>query len=119
VFTDGEDNLSSLTAETAVLRAKTTGVPIYTVAQGAALHHGDLVKELEGVSQATGGLAFTIRTASEIGRVFDAILQDLMHGYFLAFQPPVAGTNGWRPIEVVLGSPRGRKVRAREGYYPE
>ena len=37
VFTDGDDNLSTLTAEIAIARAKAAGAPIYTIAQGEAL----------------------------------------------------------------------------------
>jgi hypothetical protein len=45
--------------------------------------------------------------------------EDLMHGYLLAFQPRPGNEHGWRKIEVVLADGKGRKVRAREGYYPE
>ena len=118
VFTDGEDNASTLTAATAVLRAKTAGVPIYTVAQGHAVHDAALLKDLSATSQATGGLAFSIQSSAEIGDVFAKILQDLLHGYLLAFAPPPAEDHAWRPIEVRLRTTRPLKVRSREGYYP-
>jgi VWFA-related protein len=118
VFTDGEDNISTLTGDTAVLRAKTAGVPIYTIAQGGALYSRALLGRLAGVSQATGGLAFTLQSPAEIGAVFARVLQDLLHGYLLAFQPAPVEAGGWRKIEVMLRPPRGRTVRAREGYFP-
>ena len=37
VFTDGDDNSSMLTADDVIQRAKTLGVPIYTIAEGEAL----------------------------------------------------------------------------------
>jgi Ca-activated chloride channel homolog len=117
VLTDGEDTDSTLSAETAILRAKTAGVPIYTIAQGHAVGNAALLKELHGMSQATGGIAFAIRTAAEIGPVFDRVLQDLLHGYLLAFSPQAADDRAWRKIEVRLRT--AGKVRAREGYYPE
>jgi VWFA-related protein len=117
VFTDGEDNNSSLSVETAILRAKTAGVAIYTIAQGHAPGHAALLKDLTGISQATGGLSFRIQSAGEIGPVFDSVLQDLLHGYLLAFQPPAVEDRAWRRIEVRLRAPGN--VRAREGYYPE
>ncbi len=119
VFTDGADNMSALTGETVIRRAKTAGVPVYTIAEGDAVEDRDLVKQLESVGKATGGASFTIRAPSEIPAVFESVAQDLMHGYLLAFQPPPGEDHGWRTLEVVLRSPRGRKVRAREGYYPE
>jgi Ca-activated chloride channel homolog len=117
VLTDGEDTASTLSAETAVLRARTAGVPIYTVAQGHAVGDATLLKELRDTSQATGGKAFAIRTAAEIGPVFDGVLEDLLHGYLLAFVPSAGEDRSWRRIEVKLRRPG--KVRAREGYYPE
>ncbi len=119
VFTDGEDNDSSLSAETAVLRAKRAGVPIYTIAQGYATRSRALLKELGDVAQATGGLAFTIQSATEIRNIFDRVLQDLFHGYLLGFQPPSAEDRAWRSIQVLLHGQAGLKIRARGGYYPE
>ncbi|MDR3701103.1 MAG: VWA domain-containing protein [Candidatus Sulfopaludibacter sp.] len=118
VFTDGDDNISTLPAETAILRAKATGVPIYTIARGTDLHEKTL-GELAAISQSTGGTSFTLHASSEIGNVFEKVFQDLMHGYVLAFQPAEAEGHDWRPVEVVLKDPKGRKVRARDGYYPE
>ena len=119
VFTDGADNMSALTGETAIRRAKTVGVPVYTIALGDALEDKELVRQLGSVAKATGGASFTIRTPSEIPAVFESVARDLMHGYLLAFQPPPGEDHGWRALEVLLRSSRGRKVRAREGYYPD
>jgi Ca-activated chloride channel homolog len=117
VFTDGADNLSSLTAEAAVRRAKLVGAPVYTIAQGSALRHVNLLKQLSGISTATGGLPFTIRQPNEIGAVFERVANDLKHGYLLAYQPPPAQGRTWRKIKVELGGAKSEKVRAREGYY--
>ncbi|MFY9728390.1 MAG: VWA domain-containing protein [Bryobacteraceae bacterium] len=118
VFTDGADNLSAVTSEIALRRAKTLGVPIYTIAQGDALESPDLLKQLTNLSQATGGVAFTIHSPTEIEKVFESITEDLMHGYLLAFQPHATEDRTWRPIEVRMRSPRGHKIRARLGYFP-
>jgi VWFA-related protein len=119
LFTDGKDNASTLNPDAAIQRAKANGVPIYTIAQGEAIGHKDLLDQLAGISKATGGEAFAIEKPSEIGRVFDKVSEDLTHGYLLSFQPPPAENPAWRPIQVTVGGPRGLKVRAREGYYPE
>jgi Ca-activated chloride channel homolog len=118
VFTDGADNLSALTGDTALRRAKALGVPVYTIAQGDALESPDLLKQLANLSKATGGVGFTIHSPTEIESVFESITADLMHGYLLAFQPPASEDREWRPIEVKMRSPRGHKIRARAGYYP-
>jgi len=119
LFTDGKDNASTLNPDAAIQRAKANGVPIYTIAQGEAIGHKDLLDQLAGISKATGGEAFVIEKPSEIGRVFDKVSEDLTHGYLLSFQPPPAASAAWRPIQVTVSGPRGLKVRAREGYYPE
>jgi Ca-activated chloride channel family protein len=119
VFTDGSDNCSVLTTDAAILRAKSAGVPIYTIAQGSALGHPELLKQLSGVSKTTGGVAFAIHGPGEIREVFEAVSQDLMHGYLITFQPPPAEGHTWHAIDVVLRGMKGRKVRAREGYYPD
>lgn len=117
-FTDGNDNISMLTGDTAILRAKTAGVPIYTIAKGSDLQD-ETLGQLAAISRATGGMSFAIHSSSEMANVFEKVFQDVMHGYLLAFQPPGAEGHVWHTIEVVLKAPRGRRVRARDGYYPE
>ncbi len=118
VFTDGDDNISLLPGETASLRAKTAGVPIYTIAKGSELH-AETLRQLDSISRATGGMSFAPHSSSEMLSAFDKVYQDVMHGYLLAFKQPEVEGHTWRTIEVVLKSPKGRKVRARDGYYPE
>jgi len=119
VFTDGSDNASTLTANLAIERAKARGIPIYTIAQGEALTHPELIRQLANISQSTGGTPFQIRTLSDIAVVFQKVTQDLLHGYLLAFQTVPGDNRVWRKIEVVLSGRKGLQVRAREGYYAE
>jgi VWFA-related protein len=117
VFTDGDDNQSSVTAEHAIRRARLAGVPVYTIAQGAALNHPALLRQLENFSTTTGGLAFSIREPRQIQGVFEKVAGDLKHGYLLAYQPPEGKPGQWRKIQVRLKGIKEHKVRAREGYY--
>jgi len=119
VFTDGADNMSTLTADTAARRAKAVGAPVYAIAQGEALLHPALLKQLRSVSVATGGLPFAIRRPDEIRSVFESVAGDLKHGYLLAFRPPEVKPGEWRKIEVRLAEAKSYKVRSREGYYSE
>ena len=119
VFTDGNDNSSMLTADDVIQRAKTRGVPIYTIAEGEALGDLQLLGQLDDISRSTGGIPFVIHRASEIGGVFQRVSEDLMHGYLLAFQPPASDDHAWHAIKVVLSTAKGRQVRARAGYYPD
>jgi VWFA-related protein len=116
VFTDGSDNQSVLTAEIAIERARTAAAPIYTIAQGQALRNSELLDLLARISKSTGGLPFAIHEPAEILKVFESVSRDLTHGYLLTFQPPPGESAGWHSIKVTLAAPRGRTVRAREGY---
>jgi VWFA-related protein len=118
VFTDGDDNSSTLTADTAILRVKAGGVPVYTIAQGQALQNAGYLKQLADLAKATGGESFAVHDSSDIGGVFAKVSEDLAHGYLLVFHPPSAEDHAWHPITVQVRGARG-KVRAREGYYPE
>jgi VWFA-related protein len=119
VFTDGADNTSALAAEIAIRRAKIVGAPVYAVAQGDALRNPGLLKQLQGVALATGGLPYSIHNPAEIRTVFESVANDLKHGYLLAYRPPATGPREWRRIEVQLSAAKSHKVRAREGYYPQ
>jgi Ca-activated chloride channel homolog len=119
LFTDGDDNFSSLTKETAIAAAEGSGVPVFTIAEGEALRRPEFLAQLGAISKATGGEAFTIRNTGEIRRVFEKISEDLMHGYLLSFQPASGETHDQRNIHLVLPGSKGFKVRAREGYLLE
>ncbi len=117
VFTDGDDNQSSVTADHGIRRAKLAGVPVYTIAQGAALNHAALLRQLEGISSTTGGLAFSIKEPKQIEAVFARVAADLKHGYLLAYQPPEGKAGQWRKIQVRLKGKKENNVRARDGYF--
>lgn len=119
VFTDGSDNASMLTSSVSIERAKSRGIPIYTIAEGEALGQQELIGQLGRISQATGGSQFLIHRLSDIAPVFEKVSQELMHGYLVAFQPSPGDNHEWRQIEVVLGGTKGLQIRAREGFYVE
>ena len=119
VFTDGNDNSSTLTSQTAILRAKTAGIPVYTIAQGEALLYPDFIKQLALISKATGGVPFVIHQPSEIRGVFEKLSEDLTHGYLLVFQPAPGVEHSWHSVQIEIHGSRRYKVRAREGYYPQ
>ena len=118
VFTDGVDNASALTADAAIRRAKSEGVAIYTVAQGAAVSSTELLTATTGRGGGHGRLGIRDQGPRRDARGVRAISQDLQHGYLLAFQPAPDAMHKWRPIQVSLVVPALRTVRAREGYYP-
>jgi len=119
VFTDGDDNSSVLNANAALSRVKKLGIPIYSIAEGEAVTSPALSRGLKDISQFTGGLAYSVKKPKDVESIFEAISEDLQHGYMLTYKPPPAQGFGWRKIQLVLNSPKDCRLRAREGYLPE
>jgi len=119
VFTDGNDNASILNVVSASARAKRSGVPVYTVAEGAALKNGDLVRVLQEVARSAGGRYYEARNPAAVAEVFDDITGDVQHTYLLTYRPPAAMNKEWRPIRLQVRSPQKLKILAKEGYFAD
>lgn len=119
VLTDGDDNSSVLHARAAIDRAKKTGVPVYTIAEGDALRSPKLLKGLEEIAVGSGAISYKAKKSSEFGSIFQNILGEFQHTYLLAYKPPEGVKKSWRTIVVEVAESKGYKVRAKEGYYVE
>jgi Ca-activated chloride channel family protein len=119
VFTDGDDNSSTLSESAAITNLRRTGVPVYSVALGNALKDKRLMKSLAEITISTGGLTFEVHHTDELEKVFAEIGADLQHLYYLGYYPEnnIKKTS-WQPITVHLAKPLHYKVRAKEGYKP-
>jgi Ca-activated chloride channel homolog len=118
VFTDGDDNASSLSLPNVVRRAKKLGVPIYAVAQGEALQNPKLLEGLKEIGRLTGAKAYTAKKPEVIGEVFKDISQDLQHTYLFSYRPPESHDDNWREIQVSINGQKDYEVRAKQGYFP-
>lgn len=116
VFTDGEDNASTLTRQRAMEAAKRHGIPCYLIAQGEALKSRRLVETLEQMAADTGGDSFRVSKVNDIAEVFSAISRDLRNTYLLAFRAR-AEDRKWYPLAVSIRDRKDLKVRCRKGYY--
>ncbi len=120
VFTDGGDNASMLDLNSAMVRARKVGVPVYTVAQGDALASKPLLDQLRKMAELSGGRTFEAKKAADIEDCFQEICQDLKHTYMLAYRPPASDGGGkWRSIQVLVSDGKSFRVRAKEGYFPQ
>jgi Ca-activated chloride channel family protein len=116
IFSDGDDQNSVTTRQSALARVQASDAMLYTVGFGAGATVPGLHANLESYAQATGGRAFFPRTTKELDGVFDHIVTELAHQYVLSYAPTNLKTDGaWRNIKVQV---RGGKydVRARRGY---
>ncbi|MCX7605037.1 MAG: VWA domain-containing protein [Bryobacteraceae bacterium] len=116
VLTDGNDNASTLTLDTALRRAQREAIPVHCIAQGEALRAGRLMDTLEKIAQVTGANSFRLEKVSKIGEVFAEITRDLAASYLLAYRPR-PGSGEWRPIRVQVPRLKEARVRCRQGYY--
>jgi Ca-activated chloride channel family protein len=118
VLTDGGDNASVLNRQSAAQRARKAGVPVFAVAEGAALADDAASGLLHDLSEATGGHMYKAKHAKDIEKVFAAVALDLQNGYLLAFQAPLEPRpEAWHELEIqVKNTPKAFKVRARTGY---
>jgi Ca-activated chloride channel homolog len=120
LFTDGDDNLSILTVDSAVTRAKKLGIPLFAIAAGEATSSQNLKRILDKLSQRTGGASYEVKKPKDIDGVFLQITEDLKHIYMISYQASSADSDGkWRKIDLVVKGVGKFWVRAREGYYPD
>jgi len=94
-------------------------VSVYTVGLNVnRVQNAGVRKKLTQLAEESGGRAFFIGSAAELGGVYSEIEQELRSQYLLAYASDAAGENdGFREIEVKV---KGGKLKARtvSGYYP-
>lgn len=119
VFTDGDDNMSALTAHSAIELARKNAIPLFTIAEGEAVTSPGLKKILADMSNGTGGSTFEVKNPKDIQDVFARISEQMQHIYLLAYQPAAKPLDGkWRKIEVSVEGKQDYRIRAKQGYFP-
>lgn len=121
VLSDGDDNASGKTRETALRAALDACVSIYAV---------DLVDEntpnarvgmarntLKSFAEKTGGRYLGDHGGGDLFNALRQIVEELSHQYTLGYYPKSDRHDGkWRSIEVRMARPR-IEARTRQGYY--
>ena len=117
VYTDGDDNSSSLNPQAVIDRARKSAIPVYTVAQGEARQSEALMKRLREIARLTGGRTYGSRDAHESAQIIQDISSELQHTYMLSYKPESRDAN-WHQIQVSLDGVKDYVVRSKEGYFP-
>ena len=131
LLSDGVDNGSKLTLSDAVEAAQRADTLVYGIlfadkqmfggfgGRGRMGGYGvDGKKVLQTISQETGGRFFEVSGKEPIGKVYEAIEEDLRHQYSLGYTPDRAEeTRAYRKIHLVTRQ-KGLIVQTRDGYYP-
>ncbi|MFZ0864099.1 MAG: VWA domain-containing protein [Candidatus Sulfotelmatobacter sp.] len=120
VITDGQDNMSQETLQSAVRKLQPNkGATIYAI----GLSNGGMTRSgheaLQELATSTGGVAFFPRSLDEVDSITRAVAHDIRSQYTLAFKPGPTKA-GYQAIRVEARGPgRARlTVRTRSGYYP-
>jgi Ca-activated chloride channel homolog len=129
LVTDGEDNASSATLETAIRRIQDLDGPtIYCV---GLLFGSDTDKSearharrvLEALAEQTGGVAYFPKNLKEVDAIASEVATDIRTQYTIAYRstnPPGTGNGGYRQVHVEAKAKGYGKlqVRTRSGYFP-
>ena len=132
LLTDGEDNGSKVSLETAVEAAQRADVLVYSIlfedpdAMGAISFGGrgrmgnrpDGRQVLNRISRETGGRFFEVSKKQTISKVFEDIEEDLRNQYNLGYTPDRPETDRMYRHIHLSAKPKGLIVQTREGYYP-
>ena len=117
LITDGKDTASKFSFDQAIEYARRSAVPIYAVGIGIHGTEVDVRYKLGKFCSETGGNAYYIDQASDLGRIYADIQNELRSQYILGFYPggDVKPGSKWREVSVQVSEGRAKTIR---GYYP-
>lgn len=119
VVSDGGDNASAATFDTALRRTQISNTAIYTIALVDPLERRANPNRLRQIADTTGGEAFRPHRVTDVAGVLDHIARDIRHTYTIGYTPPDTVRDGRvRKVRVLVRAPgrRGLSIRTRQGY---
>lgn len=117
LLSDGEDTASQYGFKRVLEEAKSNNTLIYAIGLGGGLGGGARKSVLKEFSDVTGGRAFFVSKAAELGEVYETIAEELRAQYFMAYSTNNEEWDGrWIKIRVEPVD-RPMKVRSRRGYF--
>jgi Ca-activated chloride channel homolog len=123
VFSDGDDQGSRTSTQSALEAARASDVSVYAVGvRGWSASGGTHTNQglLEQIARLTGGRAFFPASEKQMQKAFDRICDEIHHQYRMGYVPASRGEGGgrqWREIQVELARRKDLVVRCRHGYY--
>jgi Ca-activated chloride channel family protein len=117
LLTDGADTSSQTTYDGVLERVRLSEVVVYTIGLGSTFLDVSLRSRLKEIARVTGGRAFFASKADELRGVYEEIIRELSHQYYLTYAPSNQDWDGrWRKISLEVKK-RKVRVRTRTGYY--
>lgn len=118
LISDGEDVGSHYRFDDVLDYARRSGVAVYTIGLGLPASQRDIQIKLSKLSSETGGRAFLIDRAVELGGVYEKIEDELRSQYLLAYQSSNRNDEeSFREVEVEVLED-GYEAKTMRGYYP-
>jgi Ca-activated chloride channel family protein len=117
LLTDGKDTVSKFSYEQALEYAQRAAVPIYAIGVGIRVAELEVKSKLNRLCSETGGSSYYIDNATELGKIYTDIQNELRSQYVLGFYPAAEVKSGskWREVSVQVAD---GKVKTIRGYYP-
>jgi Ca-activated chloride channel family protein len=118
IITDGDDTSSRLSHDDMLSYARAARVPLYFI--GIGFGFGDIGGPgmMKSLAAETGGAAFFIRNAKQLGETYARLEAELRSQYLLTYHTETSKTDQeYRAIEVKVNRPDA-KVRTIRGFIP-
>lgn len=117
LLSDGEDSNSRHSFDEALTFAQRSGTAIYTIGIGMRTKDIRARGNLEKLARLTGGDAFFIARASELGSIYERIENELRTQYLLGYQSTQGSSRDFRYVKVET-TVDGVRTKTIPGYYP-
>jgi len=120
IISDGGDNASHEKFQQLLASAQHNSAIIYTIGIVSEIETDVNPAVLKSLAAATGGKAFSPKSASDLPAICQQIAADLREQYMIAYVPSDMNHDGtYRKIRVAVHAPGhgGLVVRTREGYF--
>ena len=114
LFSDGSDTLSIHGPDEAVNEALRAGITIYAITTNR--DDSDGFRNLNRLTEPTGGRVYVIPKKQELQTLNLAMSQSLRGEYTISFHP-ATGTAGFHPVRIELPMHEDVTLRADSGYY--
>jgi VWFA-related protein len=119
LLTDGEDTISQVKMQDAIVQAQKADTFIYCIGIGDMYRGGVDEGALRKLTEQTGGRAYFPRSEQELRQAFDQIQRDLREQYLVAYSPSNKARDGsYRRIEIEIVNQELRKQNLKLNYRP-
>ena len=113
LISDGDDTSSQFSYNRVLDEARANDALVYAIGIGGGVSR----KPLKQLAESTGGRAFFVSDAEELGEIYERIIQELGNQYFLSY-PTLTQTWDGRWVKLKVDCKRsGIDVRSRKGFF--